>query len=65
MSLPVQSWTGNTYQVGSVEQLTDAPTELAYSFWALQRANLCLGLTAKGCRGFRALMESLATLIKR
>jgi hypothetical protein len=38
-SLPTQSWTGNEYQLGSVEQIAGAITNLAASFWAFSGAN--------------------------
>jgi len=38
-SLPTQSWTGNTYQVGSIDQVASAPLNTAASFWALSGAN--------------------------
>ena len=39
VATPIQSWTGNTYQYGSVEQVASAPVEIAQSFWPLSAAN--------------------------
>jgi hypothetical protein len=33
-SLPTQSWTGNGYQIGSVDQVVFTPIDLALSFWS-------------------------------
>ncbi len=33
-SLPIQSWTGNIYQYGSVDQLAGIPVSLAAGFWS-------------------------------
>ena len=38
-NLPVQSWTGELYQYGSVEQVAGIPVPLATSFWAVAGAN--------------------------
>jgi hypothetical protein len=37
--VPTQSWLGNQYKIGSIEQLAGAPTDLATSLWAFQGAN--------------------------
>lgn len=39
MDLPIQSWTGNAYQVGSVDLIVANPLYLALSFWPFQKAN--------------------------
>ncbi len=39
VAMPVQSWTGNLYRYGSVDQFVGMPILLAASFWAFQGAN--------------------------
>jgi len=45
-SLPVQSWTGNLYQCGSVDQIAGLPVFLAASFWAFLGGSQSGGGTA-------------------
>jgi hypothetical protein len=45
-SLPTQSWTGNAYQVGSVEQLTANLIHFAGGFWPSAGANVSANSTA-------------------
>jgi hypothetical protein len=39
-SLPTQSWSGNVYKVGSVDQVAVAPVQVAASFWPVKGANV-------------------------
>jgi hypothetical protein len=39
MDLPIYSWLGNAYQVGSVDSIVANPLYLALSFWPFQKAN--------------------------
>jgi hypothetical protein len=41
-----QSWLGNQYKIGSIEQVTGATTNLAVSFWAFPGANASASGTA-------------------
>ncbi|MGA8430401.1 MAG: choice-of-anchor D domain-containing protein, partial [Candidatus Sulfotelmatobacter sp.] len=38
-NMPTQSWRGNSYQVGSVDQIASSSVALASSFWAFAGAN--------------------------
>jgi hypothetical protein len=38
-NLPIQSWLGNAYQVGSVDQVASSVIDIASSFWAFAGAN--------------------------
>ncbi len=45
MTMPIQSWTGNLYRVGSVDQLAGFPVSWA-GLWAIAQANPSGNLTA-------------------
>jgi hypothetical protein len=45
-NLPIYSWTGNAYRLGSVEQVIANPLYFALSFWAFQGANQSANNTA-------------------
>jgi hypothetical protein len=45
-SLPMQSWTGNSYRLGSVEQIGDTPIIGAASIWSWAGSNPSGSLTA-------------------
>lgn len=60
-NLPVQSWMGYAYQLGSLASVVFSPVELAASFWALQGGNQSGNSTAVQPTEYPPLKSCYAT----